>query len=219
MPVEFWVNANIWYAKAVAKNGKPNKAILVLKAIAKVFTPLPYVSIPYTRALQRASNVKELIEPSLMQFHLYEAYKSSFTTIRDFSQKLIEENDAPMPESGSFKGRRAERTLTEGMVKYQQFYLYLNEGQDDEIGPTSSIIKNNPENEEDFIGISVYSNPKFLFLIAKFAYKFNICGEDGICAIKDFLEIVNFRNKGKKYDTLVRKAEKMLKLLSESINN
>jgi tetratricopeptide (TPR) repeat protein len=219
VPTEFWVNANIWYAKSLVKNGKPKKAILVLKIISKVFTPFPYINIGYTRALQRAANVQQLIDPQAMNFHTYDLYKSSFTTIREFSQRLLEENDAPMPDLGGFKGRRAERTATEGIMKYKQFFVYLNENQESECEVPNQIELNVNSNEEDFIGISVYSNPKFLFLIAKYAYKFNVCVQDGICAIKDFLEVLEFRNKGKKYGVMVKKAEKMLKFLSENINN
>ncbi|OMJ84136.1 hypothetical protein SteCoe_14828 [Stentor coeruleus] len=218
VPTEFWVKSNILYAKSLVKNGKPQKAILILKSIAKVFTPLPFINIPFTRALQRATSVEQLMNPSSLHFHLYDTYKSSFTSIREFGTKVIDENDAPVPEIQEFKGRRMQRTATEGLSSFKKFFVFLNNMSDDVDGESTGFMPTNPQ-ENNFVGISIYSKPKFLYLIAKTTLKYNIYVEDGICAIKDYMEILKFRSNSAKTAVRANKAETIFSYLNEIRRN
>jgi hypothetical protein len=218
VPTEFWVKSNILYAKSLGKNGKPQKAILILKSIAKVFTPLPYVNIPYTRALQRATTIEQLMNPSSLNYHLYDTYKSSFTSIREFGTKVIDENDAPVPEVQEFKGRRVQRTATEGLSSFKKFFVFLNNMSDDDIGDHSGFMPVNNE-ENNFVGISIYSKPKFLYLIAKTSLKFHVYIDEGICAIKDYMEILRFRNNNPQTEVRLNKAETVYSYLCNLHNN
>lgn len=210
VPTELWVTGNLWYAKALVKNCKPVKAILILKSIAKIFTPMPYLSLPFTRTLQRACTVQQLKDPSTVNFHVYESYRHSFSSARELSSKLIDDQDAPVPEFG-FSQRRLGKTLTQGIEKFQKFFVYsVGDSQDDleniEIIPQE-------KNEDGFNGISVYSNPKFLYLIGKYCLKFQIMINDGICALKDYMEIIKLRKQTSKAAAKLAKSENVLKLL------
>ena len=189
VPTNIWVKANILYAKALVHNKKPAKAIIVLKAIAKVFTPMPYANIVYTRTLQKAKTVLQLLNPQDINVCLYDSYKNSFANIRDFSSKIIDAADAPQPDTQEFKGRRPERTVTEGLRCFKKICINLDYGEDEKIDENFLLI---PElsNTNGFIAISVCSNSKFLYLLAKIALKYNICIEDGKCAIQDYIELL-----------------------------
>lgn len=55
-----WIKAHILYAKILVLNQDYTKAIFLLKCLAKVFPPMPYIEIPYTMYLQRATTYQEL---------------------------------------------------------------------------------------------------------------------------------------------------------------
>lgn len=212
IPTELWITGNLWYAKALAKNGKPLKAILVLKSVAKIFTPLPYISTPFTRALQRACTVQQLNDPSSVNFHVYDSYRHSFTSARDLSNQIIDDNGAPIPDIGIFQSRRLEKSLTVGLETFKQFFMFINLGDDEDFKEIEVI----PQKAEDgFIGISVYSKPKFLYLIGKYALKFGVMNNDGICALKDFIEVLQSRMENPKALAGITKAKTIIQFLIE----
>lgn len=212
IPTELWITGNLWYAKALAKNGKPSKAILILKSLAKIFTPLPFISIPFTRTLQRACTIQQLTDPSSINFHVYDSYKHSFTSARELSNKIIDDNGAPVPEIQIFKSRRLEKTSTQGLEIFKQFFVFISDKDDEDFNEIGVIPQ---KSEEGFTGISVYSKPKFLYLIGKYALKFEIMENDGMCALKDFIEISQTRRQNSKIVEGVGKAETVLRCLIE----
>jgi hypothetical protein len=205
------VVGNLWYDKALVKNCKPSKAILVLKSIAKIFTPIPFMSLPFTRTLQRASSVQQLKDPSTVNFHVYDSYKHSFSSARELNFKLIDDQDAPVPETGMFGQRRLGKTLTQGVEKFQKFFVFSQETSHDDFENLELI----PQVQgEEFTGISVYSKPRFLYLIGKYALRFQTMVNDGVCALKDFLEITRAKKQSPSVLNQLAKAENVLKLLS-----
>ena len=209
VPTEVWIKACILYAKALAANKKPAKAIIALKGIAKVFTPMPYVNIIYTRTLQKAKTIAQLLNPQCSNLSIYDSYKSSFANIRDFASIVIGEADAPQPASQEYQGRRLERTETEGQRCFKKTCITINADEDDDKIDQNLPITPEIPNANTFAGISVCSNPKFLYLLAKIAIKYNICLEDGKCAIIDYLELLKFEKNPQKIEKKQRKAEKI----------
>ena len=206
VPTGTWVKANILYAKALVANRKPAKAIVVLKCIAKMFTPSPYANIQYTRTLQKAKNISEIVNPCMSHWGIYDSYKSSFTNNREFTTRVIGEDDAPVPEAKEFSKRRVERTITQGTQCYRKIVLEINLQEDDEINEKIEFLPRN-SSENQFLAISVCSKPSFLYVLAKISMKFNIAIDDGICAIKDYLELLRFEKDEKKAERLRKKAE------------
>lgn len=214
VPTGIWVKANVLYAKSLIANNKPCKAILVLKCISKLFTPMPYANIEYTRTLQKANNIIQLLDPYTNNYALYDSYKGSFTNIKETPVKKYEEDDAPVPQTKNFKGRRPGRKLTEGIQCFSKFSLEINEKNDDEIDDRADFVSQSIEANQ-FIGISVCSNPKFLYILAKVAARSKTGIDDGICAILDYLELLKFEKNMEKAARLQKKAEEIHSALTE----
>ena len=175
---------------------------------------MPYANIVYTRTLQKAKTVLQLLNPQDINVCLYDSYKNSFANIRDFSSKIIDAADAPQPDTQEFKGRRPERTVTEGLRCFKKICINLDYGEDEKIDENFLLI---PElsNTNGFIAISVCSNSKFLYLLAKIALKYNICIEDGKCAIQDYIELLKFEKNSKNVEKNQQKAERILFFLND----
>lgn len=231
VPSHIWMKANLLYARVLVKNNKPGKAILVLKCLAKLLPPMPFVDIKYTKLLQRAASIQDLTSAhdqvvDTLNAYSYSTYKNSFMTtcynVREFSQKLIAEEAAPLPMSTAAKMnqfRKSQRTITE---KYNNPRRYgkrkTAEFKEAEENKELTILGVTIPNLMDFKGFSISSQPIFLYKIAKIAEKFGICLQDGLCAVVDYEQLLKlekdalFREKQKKKVARVKNSlEKKLK--------
>lgn len=228
VPTHVWVKANLLYSKILLKNNKPGKAILILKCMAKVLPPMPFIDIPYTKLLRRAQNLQELASAFAKDYescnaYIYSNYKNSFVgdvEVREFSYRLVGEEAAPLPGNVQrrFKERRSERVPTGGFDV--RTYTKKKSIEEKEKEKEKNVILGVaiPDLSE-FNSLSVCSDPTFLFKIAKIAINHNICMEDGICAIKDYVELLKFERDKKKREKMMVKAMKIRCALCQAIKN
>jgi tetratricopeptide (TPR) repeat protein len=231
VPSHIWVKVNLLYADVLIKNSKPHKAILVLKCLAKVLPPIPFVDIKYTKLLQRSKDIQDLTKAHTqilesMNAYVYSTYKNSFVSSnynpRDFSNKIISEEAAPVPELSEIKStpRKHNRNNTTNQC--------VNRSQQKK--KTAEFIQNKQEkdlkilgvtipNLLEFRGFSICSDSSFLYKIAKISIKFNICLQDGLCAIKDFIELIKFEKDSLVREKRKKKSVKIQKILIEKIKN
>lgn len=208
VPTHVWVKSNILYAKALIANKKPAKAIIVLKCISKVFTPIPYANIEYTKALQKANSISDILSPNSDILQIYDTYKNSFNNPREVSFKIIDEKDAPVPEIQTDKKKTIEKTLSQGMQTYKKFSIDVSDNYHDQPDESVTLISD-IQVGNNWEGISICSKPKFLYLIGKLSLKSNMFIEDGICAIKDYVELLKFMKNQQKKQIRLQKAEKI----------
>lgn len=226
VPCFIWKKVNLIYAKILVKMRKPGKAILLLKSLAKFMPPFPFAEIQYTKALQRAKTIQDLSEASSKVIESYNAYsystyKSSFvesiSNLRDFSKKLIEEEEH-QPEGGfkAFGKRRLNRLATE-KIDVMGFYQ-KKESIDLDIEEKSKHLQipdvKFSENS-DIIFFSVCSDPIFLYKIGKIAMKYNICLQDGLCSVSDYLELLKLDKDPEHRESCKNKATKLYTYLLE----
>ena len=218
VPTHVWVKANLIYAKILQKNNKPGKAILILKCIAKVLPPMPFADIPYTKLLKRARNLQELSNfdtqfVETFNAYTYSTYKNSFTTPmiepREFSEKLIAEEAAPVPITTPrmFRERRSERTSSYKLSRLKTYHKKNEEM--GEVRKESTILGVRIPDFSKFKPLSVCSDPSFLYKIAKITINHNISLQDGIWAIKDYIELMKFERDKKRREKLMGKAKKV----------
>jgi tetratricopeptide (TPR) repeat protein len=226
VPAHVWVRVNHLYAKIMVKNNKPGKAILILKLIAKVLPPIPFASIQYTKFLQRAKDLQELANAHIncgesLNTYNFSSYKNSFIDstfeVRDLSYKLIAEEAAAFPGmSLKFASRRSQRIVTE---RVSDTKVYCKKKTQDE-----KVIENEDRKEYSAISsgkeinfLSVCSDPLFLYKIGKIAVKHNVMLHDGVCAIKDFIELLKFEKDRAKAFASAQKAEKIYREICTKI--
>lgn len=227
VPSTIWMEVNVIYAKMLIESRKPGKAILMLKSIAKILPPFPFIDIPYTKLLQRAKTIQDLTEAHSKVIQSYNAYnfgnyKNSFidteTNPREFSKKLIEEDDAPGPNlsPNKFDKRRTNRLATEKFDSrvFQQKKVFLEDVRDEK-DKNNLILEFKSRDNSDGSQFTVCSDPIFLYKIGKIAMRFNICLQDGICAIKDYLELLKYEKDKDLQDLQKNKAVKLLSMLLE----
>ena len=204
VPSHIWVKANLIYSKVLVKNSKPGKAILVLKCIAKLLPPIPFADIKYTKLLQRANSMQELTTAHIeslesMNAYNYSTYKNSFVfttyNVREFSQKLIADEPAPIPETSDQMHylRKTQRTITEKISSPRVYTKRRTvEIKDETETKEIMILGVSIPNLEQFRGFSICSDIMFLYKIAKISFNFNISLQDGLCAINDYIELLRF---------------------------
>ena len=199
VPSYVWVKANLAYAKAMSLNAKPGKAILILKCMAKLLPPLPFVRVDYTKSLQRASSIQDLTQAhsktiETMNAYSYSNYKNSFVmnanNLRDFSQKVISE-EIRVPSSNNTK--KLQRTNTQLFGSFRRYKkqqtLEIKENED---AKDYTILGVCIPNLIEFRGFSICSNPCFLYKISKVSEKFSVNLQDGLSAINDYIELLKF---------------------------
>lgn len=223
VPANVWVKVNLHYAEILLKNKKPGKAIMILKLLAKVLPPIPFANIAYTKLLQRAKNLQDLTLAHTLGLESYSAYnystyKNSFIDgafeVRDFSQRLIAEEAAPLPTimEKRFKERRADRTVSERVNEFRM-YKKKKTQEDIEIGDEdkkdNTLLGVNIQPSREFKSLTVCSDPIFLYKIGKISGKHRVSLQDGICAINDFIELMKFEKDRFKRLKMLEKAEKV----------
>ena len=199
------------YAKALVLNNKPKKAILALKIIAKVFTP--HYNLQYTLALQKAESVYELITTNFI-INTMNSTNNEFFNNKEFFHKDSDEYDAPVPELQRYKEKKYENQGK--FASFRKVSLNINDKDDDFIDQNIEFFVENPV-ETQFIPISVSSSPKFLYLIAKISASCNLCIEDGLCALEDYLFLLNFSKNPEKKASNLEKSYQLQKTLTNNL--
>ena len=221
VPSFVWVKANLIYSKILVKLKKPGKAILLLKTLAKLLPPFPFVDIQYTKALQRATSIHDLTEAHLKVFQSYNAYNfanyknsfiDTFTTSRDFSKKLIEDEEQQV--NVGIPARKQNRLITEGYDR--SFYnkkVSFDMSMDEKTSKKLKVPELKVNDNSEIIYFTICSSSKFLYKIAKIASK-STCGlTDGICAISDYIELLKFEKSKVKLQRRQDKARKVYEAL------
>lgn len=225
VPAHIWVRANLLYAKVILRNNKPGKAILILKLIAKILPPIPFASIQYTKYLQRAKDLQDLASAHVfksesLNTYNFSSYKNSFIDssceVRDMSYKIIAEEAAPLPAlTLKFASRRSERVVTERAYDVKLYYKKKTQ-QDKEL---DIDLKKEQAPSKDLKTLSVCSDPIFLYKIGKIALKYNILLHDGVCAIRDYIELLKFEKDKSKALSQALKAEKIYREICGKIKS
>ena len=217
VPSFIWVKANLIYSKILVNLKKPGKAILLLKTLAKLLPPFPFVDIQYTKALQRATSIHDLTEAHLKVIQSYNAYNfatyknsfiDTFTTSRDFSKKLIE--DEEQQANIGLTPRRQTRLITDGFDrsfynKKVSFDLSVDEKTSKKLKVPELKVNDNSE----IMFFTICSSTKFLYKIGKIAVKTSCGLTDGICAISDYIELLKFEKSRIKLQRRQTKAMKV----------
>lgn len=228
VPSYIWMKVNIMYSKVLVKVRKPGKAILLLKSLAKLLPPFPFVDIHYTKALQRASSIHELTNAhtkviSSVNAYSFANYKNSFVDsfvdCRNFSKKLIEEDEPDELSPKKYVQRRGNRLATEkldGNFYQKKVSFDLKEEKNKKnFGLPEIKVSDNSE----IMMFSICSETKFLYYIAKIAMRYNVCINDGIFAISDYLELLKFEKSSEFAEKNRQKALKLYSFLLEQVKD
>lgn len=228
VPSYIWMKVNIMYSKVLVKLRKPGKAILLLKSLAKLLPPFPFVDIHYTKALQRASSIHELTnahEKIISSFNAYSfanyknSFIDSFADCRNFSKKLIEEDEQGEISPKKYIQRRGNRLATEKLdgCFYQKKVSFDVKEEKNNKGLGLPEIKVTDNNE--IMMFSICSETKFLYYIAKIAMRYNVCINDGIFAVSDYLELLKFEKSKESAEKNRQKALRLYTFLLEQVKN
>eukprot|EP00358_Blepharisma_japonicum_P000659 CAMPEP_0202952526 /NCGR_PEP_ID=MMETSP1395-20130829/39105_1 /ASSEMBLY_ACC=CAM_ASM_000871 /TAXON_ID=5961 /ORGANISM="Blepharisma japonicum, Strain Stock R1072" /LENGTH=251 /DNA_ID=CAMNT_0049663067 /DNA_START=1249 /DNA_END=2001 /DNA_ORIENTATION=+ len=116
IPVSIWMEAHILYADILAINNQAAKAINLLKCLAKVFPPLPFAEVPYTKTLKKAKTVDDLANASATAMETsrsynYTNYRNSQANILSgeyFESFLKEQSQPGIPQEGTLASKIVE---------------------------------------------------------------------------------------------------------------
>ncbi|CAG9330030.1 unnamed protein product [Blepharisma stoltei] len=212
IPTKEWMKAHILYSKVLVKNSNPAKAILLLKCLAKVFPPLPFSSVQYTKHLQKATSIKDLQDLSNIQkegpSNEISEYLESLTKsesprpLRErrllTDQAMDEENEEKAGEEIELpivevNERRSFSLRTRNIKKFNSLSI-MTEFEDEEMemilnnkGNIKNLNAPLPTGEGAYVGFSICSEPTFLYKIGKIAASFGVMIEDGLFAIHDYI--------------------------------
>ena len=204
-PIQLWKASHIMYAYSLMQNTKPDKAIMLLKCLGKSFPFIPYTFMPYVQQLRKASNIEDLYETAEKaleasvnytdsSFQLDNLLKSGYVlnlneekaTNQDLCYKMIQE-ESIMTENTSSVGIK-ELNLSDVFNRYRSSKASGSSYNSMNSEKLKSIMRTCEQNY--FCGYSICSDPIFLYALAKIAAKAQIAVEDGLCAIEDYLRIL-----------------------------
>ncbi|CAG9331649.1 unnamed protein product [Blepharisma stoltei] len=193
-PVSVWMKMHILYADVLSITATPADAIILLKCLAKVFPPLPFAEIPYTKTLKRAKNLDELEAACNKAIESSKSY--SYTNYRNTQANILSED-------------YFESYLSKNNVEYK--FKGLEDKKSKKLPVQAQQLSND--------AFLVCSEPDFLYKIAKLAVKHHVHIDDGLCAIEDYLLLLKF-NQRKKQKQFQRAKALYLKafLLVEGFN-
>lgn len=221
------MKAHILYSDSLVRKQTPQKAILLLKCLAKVFPPLPFESIQYTKLLQKARTIQDLDMLNSVDHDTPNsvAYIESITNQRSppglkgrrlLIQQAIGGNSQGRKVSfNEIKNHQQEIIHLREKMRRPKKYLTLsiltefeNEEVEAILQSRGHINRNSglPNGENAFVGFSICSDATFLYKIAKIAAIYNTNIEDGICAIHDYLILLVFERDHNRIDKLTVKA-------------
>jgi hypothetical protein len=196
-----WLTSHIWYAKSLTYTGKPEKSLILLKCLGKVFPSIPYLEQKYTKFLSSAETVEDLMDcsdinqSSRQSVHIVSnAYLQALASQnvplflqerKDLAQQIYSTDPvfqkSPQP-STLFEDRNSTRhSRNPQMSKFSQYSKFASQN-------FEFMMEKRSKNE--FFGFSLSSDPEFLRIIAKVALRAEDSSKDGLLAIEDYLEIV-----------------------------
>ena len=207
-----WVRCNIWYARAQSLSNKPEKALPVLQCLSKVFPPLPYTQIPYTKQLIKAKGASDFMFAACKasRHRVYDFYNVSSSVVyttenttssfeehhgqfaikqrREFAENFIDES---VEEESSFD--ISNIVLPENdRLSITQKSFDVTMSRFSERGFMTFASGTVPTGNRVFVGFSVCSEILFLYYIAKVALKHETNLDDGLCAVHDFLGLTGY---------------------------
>lgn len=210
-PIQIWIKAYIFHAYSLFHNSKPLKALTLLKCLGKTFPYLPYTFTPYIQQLRKATCIEHLgtaaerasqisvnYEETSYQFeniftpNYLQSLNENKLNNQEICRELMQE-DCVITETGSSVGLKIVNLS-------EVFNRYKNSKESSMGSMTSEKVYNVMKSYENhsFSGYSISSKTKFLYLIAKFASIASVCIEDGLCAIEDYLNLLQSYPKKKK---------------------
>lgn len=147
------------YAKLISKT-KPEKAINILKCLAKVYPPLPFSVIPYTKTLKQAKSMKDLKEATTKAIsqsgsYNYTNYKNSQVGLEAYIETCVTTKAPkyPTPEVKLFSRKISVNERFHNLTIITEFG---HEKRADE------MPINIPKKGMSYV-FPIYSNPKFLY--------------------------------------------------------
>ena len=214
-----WLTCHIWYSKSLFYTGKPEKAIILLKCLGKVFPDIPYLDIKYAKFLAAAENVEDLLDCNLTQ-----AYRQSVHIVSNAYLQALATRNVPLFLQEK-KNAAQNIYLSDSLLEHSPSPSISNNEERNSLRPShrprtdlgkfSNYSKFASQNFEfmmekrtksGFFGFSFSSNPEFLLVISKIALKSETGVKDGLLAIEDYLEIVEdpeYRLKGTYYKAML----------------
>ncbi|CAG9320552.1 unnamed protein product [Blepharisma stoltei] len=221
-----WIKAHLLYSKILIYNKLHSKAIFVLKCLAKVFPPMPYVELPYTKYLQKATTYEELNSIPNGSFQaeeridIHQNFIPSYKTWnREISVDFLDDEAAPKPimsppvlknKRKAIKnfsdqyGRRKTSRKFDGLsilIEEEKWSDDENEYYEEKVEFSSM-----PKPEKEFAGFSISSNPIFLYKIAKYSAKYRSNIDDGLYAVDEFITLLKFEKDEDKKEKILKKA-------------
>lgn len=214
-----WVNCHIWYAKALAYTGKPEKGIILLKCLGKVFPNIPYLDIKYVKFLTAAETVEDLLDCNITQ-----TYRQSIHIVSNaYLQALATRNVPLFLQEKKFEAQNIylSDSIIENspnpseLIPEDRNSLRPSHRLRTDLGKFSNYSKFASQNFEfmlekrtkaGFFGFSFSSDPEFLLIISKIALRHETGIKDGLLAIEDYLEIIEepeLRIKGTYYKAML----------------
>ena len=211
--IQVWVKAHIFYAYSLLYNSKPQKAIVLLKCLGKVFPFLPFTFTPYISQLRKASCIEDLEQAAERASEVPASYEETSFSIenlftpeyflninekklnnKEICNNLLQE-ESVFTENNSSIGMKS-LNLSEVFNKYKT----SRESSTSLASLNSEKVNNLIKfcERSSFSGYSISSKIKFVYLIGKFASIASICIEDGLCAIEDYITLLqNYPKKRK----------------------
>jgi tetratricopeptide (TPR) repeat protein len=204
-PIQIWKTAHIFYSYSLMHNMKSHKSILLLKCLGKVFPFIPYTFMPYVQQLRKATSIEDLQETAERaldtsinynesSFQLDNLLKSGYVlnlqeekaSNQDLCYKMMQEESILTENSSSVSMK--ELNLSQVFNKYRSSKASSSSYNSLNSERLKSIMKTCEQSY--FIGYSICSDPRFLYCIAKITVRSQVDIEDGMCAVDDYLRIV-----------------------------
>ena len=186
-PTFQWTKAVILYGKSLVFSGEPEKAVLALKCIGKVFPPV--AQFPYISQIQRSHTVPQLSKTLFSGSHLFRlSPNASFANLaKDKTSLLQEVMQTSNREIAALYEPRPTPSTHESPSVFQRSFRN-NPGNLTLDNSDLDIYRGTFMSSE---GFAYSSDPVFLYKIGKIAYSSNTSTEDGIAALKDFLLVLD----------------------------
>ena len=198
IPTQVWVKANLLYSKFMFKSCHYNKCFYVLRILAKMLPPLPFLSLPYCLSLQTAENLQDLAN-SCTKINKDAVNRPNLMNLKEAIHKISE--DSPLTPSIATAKRQKQ---VEGK-KFKTFAsLALNSERGELID--GEYLANGDLDVSSFF---ICSKPKFLYYIAKFSSKIGRNQAEGLLAIRDYMELLKLERSKEKRQMRMRKAEEV----------
>lgn len=227
-----WMKSNIWFARAKSLLKKPDKAIPLLQCLAKVFPPLPYYEIPYTKLLIKAKTSEDILSAGQVssKHPIYDFFdiKSSSTDVLNTSSSFESQDPMAVKLRRDFTKNFIEPSVDDISVSNTLSNVYLNNQSYKNIDLTISRLSDRgfasfasgiPTGKKVFIGFSVCSDISFLYYIGKVAMDNETSVQDGLCAISDYISLIRYEKDNKLKDIMKFKAlfiKSILLILNDS---